>query len=220
MDCFNLGTKNCGLVFGERTMSQFIIGLTGGIGSGKSTVADLFAAQGIDIIDADIIAREVVAVGSEGLAEIVEHFSVEVLLDNGELNRTALREKIFNNPDQRLWLNQCLHPKIRQRMLDLVKKSSSVYTLLVVPLLFENGLDSLVNRTLVVDITEEQQIKRTTSRDHSNTEIVKNIINSQMSRDDRLSKADDVISNQGEKDDLEQAVIALHRKYLTLSDKS
>ncbi|WP_133408342.1 dephospho-CoA kinase [Parashewanella tropica] len=201
-------------------MSQFIIGLTGGIGSGKSTVADLFAAQGIDIIDADIIAREVVAVGSEGLAEIVEHFSVEVLLDNGELNRTALREKIFNNPDQRLWLNQCLHPKIRQRMLDLVKKSSSVYTLLVVPLLFENGLDSLVNRTLVVDITEEQQIKRTTSRDHSNTEIVKNIINSQMSRDDRLSKADDVISNQGEKDDLEQAVIALHRKYLTLSDKS
>ncbi|RLV58624.1 dephospho-CoA kinase [Parashewanella curva] len=201
-------------------MSQFIVGLTGGIGSGKTTVANLFAAQGIDIIDADIIAREVVAPSSEGLNEIVNHFGTEVLLDKGGLDRQALREKIFRNPEERQWLNQCLHPKIRQRMIELVKKSSSIYTLLVVPLLFENGLDSLVDRTLVIDITEEQQVNRTAHRDNSSTEIIKNIIKSQMSRDDRLSKADDVISNQGERQQLEQAVIALHRKYLTLSEKS
>ncbi|MBM7071134.1 dephospho-CoA kinase [Shewanella sp. 202IG2-18] len=201
-------------------MDKFVVGLTGGIGSGKTTVANLFAAQGIELVDADIVAREVVAIGSEGLNEIAAHFGESILLENGELNRASLREKVFSNEDQRQWLNQCLHPKIRSRMLQLINSSSSEYTVLVVPLLFENGLDKLVNRTLVVDISNELQIKRTSKRDAVSKAQIQSIIDSQMSRKDKLSKANDVICNQGEITDLEQAVIALHEKYLTLIRKA
>ncbi|RYV03126.1 dephospho-CoA kinase [Shewanella sp. OPT22] len=201
-------------------MDKFVVGLTGGIGSGKTTVANLFAAQGIELVDADIVAREVVAIGSEGLNDIVTHFGESILLENGELNRASLREKVFSNEDERQWLNQCLHPKIRSRMLQLINSSSSEYTVLVVPLLFENGLDKLVNRTLVVDISNELQIKRTSKRDAVSKAQIQSIIDSQMSRKDKLSKANDVICNQGEITDLEQAVIALHEKYLTLIRKA
>ncbi len=201
-------------------MSQFVIGLTGGIGSGKTTVADLFAELGIDLIDADIVAREVVAPGSDGLSEITARFGEAFLLNNGELNRAALRKRIFSNPGARTWINQCLHPKIRARMLELIKYSSSEYTVLVVPLLFENGLDSLVDRTLLVDITVELQIERTLRRDGVSERQIKAVIGSQMSREDKLAKADDVISNQGEIKHLEQAVLALHDKYLTLIKKA
>ena len=201
-------------------MSQFVIGLTGGIGSGKTTVANLFAAQGIELVDADIVAREVVEPNSDGLRQLIEHFGKDILLDNGELNRAALRERIFNNPTEREWVNQCLHPKIRTRMLQLIKSSPSEYTVLVVPLLFENGLDSLVNRTLVVDIPVELQVERTLSRDGVSEQQIRHIIGSQMSREDKLAKADDVISNHGEIKHLEQAVLALHDKYLTLIKKA
>ena len=201
-------------------MSQFVIGLTGGIGSGKTTVANLFAAQGIELVDADIVAREVVEPNSDGLRQLIEHFGKDILLDNGELNRAALRERIFNNSTEREWVNQCLHPKIRTRMLQLIKSSPSEYTVLVVPLLFENGLDSLVNRTLVVDIPVELQVERTLSRDGVSEQQIRHIIGSQMSREDKLAKADDVISNQGEIKHLEQAVLALHDKYLTLIKKA
>ena len=201
-------------------MSQFVIGLTGGIGSGKTTVANLFAAQGVELVDADIVAREVVEPNSDGLKQLIEHFGKDILLDNGELNRAALRERIFNNSTEREWVNQCLHPKIRTRMLHLIKSSPSEYTVLVVPLLFENGLDSLVNRTLVVDIPVELQVERTLNRDGVSEQQIRHIIGSQMSREDKLAKADDVISNQGEIKHLEQAVLALHDKYLTLIKKS
>ena len=201
-------------------MSEFVVGLTGGIGSGKTTVANLFARQGIELVDADIIAREVVEPESEGLKQLIERFGNGILLNNGHLNRAALRERIFTAPDERLWVNQCLHPKIRTRMLQLIKSSSSEYTVLVVPLLFENGLDSLVNRTLVVDIPVELQIERILSRDGVSEQQIKSIIGSQMSREDKLAKADDVISNQGEITHLEQAVLALHDKYLTLIKKA
>lgn len=198
-------------------MSKFVVGLTGGIGSGKTTVANLFAAEGITLVDADIVAREVVAKDSKGLKAIVEHFGTEMLTPEGELDRAKLRERIFNQSAEREWLNQLLHPMIRQEMLEQVKNATSPYVIMVVPLLFENGLDRLVNRTLVVDISPELQISRTVIRDQVDVTQVNNIINSQCSRSEKLARADDIIDNQGEISALKREVLALHQRYLQLS---
>ena len=198
-------------------MSQFIVGLTGGIGSGKTTVANLFAKHGITLVDADIVARQVVQPDSRGLRAISAHFGPTILLPNGELDRAKLREQIFSTPSEREWLNQLLHPMIREEMLTQVANADSTYVILVAPLLFENGLDRLVNRTLLVDISPELQIQRTSERDNVSSEQVNNIINSQWSRADKLAKADDIIDNQGQISALECAVLALHQKYLQLS---
>ncbi|MGL6122613.1 MAG: dephospho-CoA kinase [Shewanella sp.] len=198
-------------------MSKFIVGLTGGIGSGKTTVANLFAEEGICLVDADIIARDVVAQGSKGLEAIVSHFGIEMLTASGELDRATLRQRIFSHPEEREWLNQLLHPMIRQEMLLQVEKATSDYVIMVVPLLFENGLDSLVNRTLVVDISPELQINRTIKRDNVDASQVNNIMNSQCSRDEKLARADDIIDNQAEISTLKQQVRVLHQHYLQLS---
>lgn len=198
-------------------MSKFVVGLTGGIGSGKTTVANLFAAEGITLVDADIVAREVVAPGSKGLETIVTHFGAEILTPEGELDRAKLRQRIFSHPEEREWLNQLLHPMIRQEMLAQVEKATSAYVIMVVPLLFENGLDRLVNRTLVVDISPELQINRTVKRDNVDVSQVNNIISSQCSRSEKLARADDIIDNQGEISTLKREVLALHQRYLQLS---
>ncbi|AUD58845.1 dephospho-CoA kinase [Shewanella baltica] len=198
-------------------MSKFVVGLTGGIGSGKTTVANLFAAEGITLVDADIVAREVVAPGSKGLEAIVTHFGAEILTPEGELDRAKLRQRIFSHPEEREWLNQLLHPMIRQEMLAQVEKATSAYVIMVVPLLFENGLDRLVNRTLVVDISPELQINRTVKRDNVDASQVNNIISSQCSRSEKLARADDIIDNQGEISTLKREVLALHQRYLQLS---
>ncbi|EGT3628018.1 dephospho-CoA kinase [Morganella morganii] len=198
-------------------MSKFVVGLTGGIGSGKTTVANLFAAEGITLVDADIVAREVVAPGSTGLEAIVTHFGTEILTPEGELDRAKLRQRIFSHPKEREWLNQLLHPMIRQEMLAQVEKATSAYVIMVVPLLFENGLDRLVNRTLVVDISPELQINRTVKRDNVDASQVNNIISSQCSRSEKLARADDIIDNQGEISSLKREVQALHQRYLQLS---
>ncbi|MBU1392824.1 MAG: dephospho-CoA kinase [Gammaproteobacteria bacterium] len=198
-------------------MSKFVVGLTGGIGSGKTTVANLFAAEGITLVDADIVAREVVAPGSTGLEAIVTHFGAEILTPEGELDRAKLRQRIFSHPEEREWLNQLLHPMIRQEMLAQVEKATSAYVIMVVPLLFENGLDRLVNRTLVVDISPELQISRTVKRDNVDASQINNIINSQLSRSEKLARADDIIDNQGEISSLKREVQALHQRYLQLS---
>ncbi|MCA1898384.1 dephospho-CoA kinase [Shewanella putrefaciens] len=198
-------------------MSKFVVGLTGGIGSGKTTVANLFAAEGITLVDADIVAREVVAKDSKGLKAIVEHLGTEMLTPEGELDRAKLRERIFNQSAEREWLNQLLHPMIRHEMLEQVKNATSPYVIMVVPLLFENGLDRLVNRTLVVDISPELQISRTVIRDQVDATQVNNIINSQCSRSEKLVRADDIIDNQGEISALKREVLALHQRYLQLS---
>ncbi|MDT3337105.1 dephospho-CoA kinase [Shewanella sp. SP1S1-7] len=198
-------------------MSKYVVGLTGGIGSGKTTVANLFAAEGITLVDADIIAREVVAPGSKGLEAIVTHFGTEILTPEGELDRAKLRQRIFSHPEEREWLNQLLHPMIRQEMLAQVEKATSAYVIMVVPLLFENGLDRLVNRTLVVDISPELQINRTVKRDNVDASQVNNIISSQCSRSEKLARADDIIDNQGEISTLKREVLALHQRYLQLS---
>lgn len=198
-------------------MSKFVVGLTGGIGSGKTTAANLFAAEGITLVDADIVAREVVAPGSKGLEAIVTHFGAEILTPEGELDRAKLRQRIFSHPEEREWLNQLLHPMIRQEMLAQVEKATSAYVIMVVPLLFENGLDRLVNRTLVVDISPELQINRTVKRDNVDASQVNNIISSQCSRSEKLARADDIIDNQGEISTLKREVLALHQRYLQLS---
>ncbi|MCS6116925.1 dephospho-CoA kinase [Shewanella baltica] len=198
-------------------MSKFVVGLTGGIGSGKTTVANLFAAEGITLVDADIVAREVVAPGSKGLEAIVTHFGAEILTPESELDRAKLRQRIFSHPEEREWLNQLLHPMIRQEMLAQVEKATSAYVIMVVPLLFENGLDRLVNRTLVVDISPELQVNRTVKRDNVDASQVNNIISSQCSRSEKLARADDIIDNQGEISTLKREVLALHQRYLQLS---
>ncbi len=193
-----------------------VVGLTGGIASGKTTVANLFHDQfGIELIDADVIAREVVAPGSDGLDAIVERFG-ETILDDGKLNRAALREKVFSDETHKNWLNQLLHPMIRQRMLDEVANASGEYCLLIVPLLVENGLNSLCDRVLVVDVSAETQISRTVARDQVSETQVQSILKAQASRQQRLAIADDVIDNDQANIVLIAQVTELHEKYLAI----
>lgn len=176
-------------------MTSFIVGLTGGIGSGKTTVANMFAQLGIDIIDADIVARQVVEPNTPALLSIIEHFGDDYLDGSGQLNRALLRSRIFSFPKDKAWLNQLLHPIIRNKILEDIKLSNSAYCLLVAPLLLENKLDNLVDRVLVIDIKESVQMIRTLKRDTSGEAEIKSIIASQMSRNKRLAAADDVIDN-------------------------
>lgn len=176
-------------------MTAFIVGLTGGIGSGKTTVANMFAQLKVDIIDADIAARQVVAPNTSALQRIIEHFGDEYMDDSGQLNRSLLRSRIFSQTEDKRWLNNLLHPIIRQKILEDIKLTTSPYCLLVAPLLIENKLDTLVDRTLVIDVNESNQIIRALKRDTSDEAEIKSIIASQISRKHRLKAADDVIDN-------------------------
>jgi dephospho-CoA kinase len=196
---------------------KFIVGVTGGIGSGKTTVTNMFAEKQIDIVDADLVARDLVVPGSEGLLAIEKHFGKSVLNAKGALDRSMLRQIIFADEQKKLLLNNLLHPLIRQEMLNQLAQTSSQYAILSAPLLFENGLDKWVNRSLAVDISEETQLQRTLARDGGNSNTVKNIISSQISRKDRLEKADDIIDNSKDIADLAQQVERLHKQYLDLS---
>ncbi len=200
-------------------MSNYIIGLTGGIGSGKTTVSDIFAELNIDIIDADIVARQVVEPGSKALTAIREHFGQEFIDNQGQLNRSKLRSRIFSSTADKAWLNNLLHPLIRQELLQQIAQATSCYCILVAPLLLENNLDKLVNRVLVVAVDEASQIARTIARDPSSIAEVKRIIASQMSNDKRLSLADDIINNQqASLKEVRQQVIDLDQKYRLLSN--
>ncbi|MUK29543.1 dephospho-CoA kinase [Aliivibrio fischeri] len=197
---------------------SYVVAITGGIGSGKTTVADRFQAlYNINIVDADIIAREVVDPGTEGLIQIEQHFGPQILLDDGHLNRAKLRECIFSEPSEKQWLNDLLHPLIRSEMQRQIALSTSDYTLLVVPLLVENKLQYLANRVLVVDVLEQTQINRTVNRDKVNHQQVKAILASQASREERLAAADDIINNDQQNNDLDMKISLLHEKYLLLS---
>lgn len=195
-------------------MSLFVVGLTGGIGSGKTAVSDLFAQKGISVIDADVIAREVVTPGQPALKKIIEKFGKTILQSDGHLNRRKLRDVIFTTPEHKDWLNQLLHPTIRTSMQQQTLAAKSQYCILSVPLLVENGLNKMVNRVLVVDVEESLQLKRTTMRDQQSELQVQNIMNSQASRQQRLDVADDVIDNNGDEKALEKQVNKLHLQYL------
>ncbi|MCD9466338.1 dephospho-CoA kinase [Photobacterium iliopiscarium] len=194
-----------------------VIGLTGGIGSGKTTVANVFAEYGIDLIDADIIARDVVAIGSVGLARITEKFGNRILLDDGNLDRSQLRTAIFSDPQHKNWLNQLLHPLIRDKMLADIDRATSPYCLLIVPLMIENNLQTLTDRLLVVDVDQQTQIMRTQQRDNVSLEQINNILAAQASRQQRLDAADDIICNNGDNQALLTQVAQLHLHYLALA---
>ncbi|MBP2700575.1 dephospho-CoA kinase [Photobacterium lucens] len=197
---------------------SLVIGLTGGIGSGKTTVANLFAdTYGIDIIDADIVAREVVEPNTSGLNAIIEKCGKEILLEDGTLNRAKLRDAIFSQPELKAWLNNLLHPLIREKMQQDINQSQSPYCLLVVPLMVENNLQTMTHRLLVVDVDEQVQIERTQQRDNVSIEQIKNILASQASREQRLDAADDVITNNGDNKALVSQVEQLHLQYLKMS---
>jgi dephospho-CoA kinase len=182
---------------GTELMSGLIIGLTGGIGCGKSTISDEFARLGITIVDADIIARDMVAPHSQGLKAIIERFGKDILNSDDSLDRAKLRKLVFADPALTAWLNALLHPLIRSEMERQLHASQSAYTILSVPLLLENNLDTLCDRVLVVDIDEATQIARVNSRDNSDIATINAIIAAQIDRSSRLAKADDIIDNSG-----------------------
>ncbi|MGV6988705.1 dephospho-CoA kinase [Testudinibacter sp. P80/BLE/0925] len=198
----------------------YIIGLTGGIGSGKSTVANLFAELGVPIIDADVVAREVVEKGSPHLAQIAAYFGGQVITAQGELDRAALRRIVFNDKQKTEWLNALLHPAIRERMLAQLAEQTALYVLWVVPLLIENHLTAYCNRVLVIDVSAETQLQRAVARDNSNRTQIEKIMQAQVSRAQRLAHADDVINNDRTlpeaEADLRRQVQELHQLYLTL----
>ena len=196
----------------------YIVGLTGGIGSGKTTIANLFADLGVPLVDADVVAREVVTKGSPLLSKIVEYFGAQVLTEQGELNRSALRERVFSHDEDKLWLNNLLHPSIRERMKQQLAEQTAPYILFVVPLLIENKLTALCDRILVVDVSPQTQLARSAQRDNNNFEQIQRIMNSQVSQQERLKWADDVINNDAELAQnlphLQQKVLELHQFYL------
>ncbi|RJT54313.1 dephospho-CoA kinase [Rahnella variigena] len=193
---------------------SYIVALTGGIGSGKSTVAESFARHGVNIVDADIIARQVVAPGEPALDQLHQRFGNEIILADGSLNRPALREKIFSYPPDKEWVNQLLHPIIHARTQQLFAQADTPYVLWVVPLLIENGLQTRANRVLVVDVEPQLQLSRTLLRDRISRQQAENIIAAQVSREKRLACADDIIDNSGDPKSIEPRVALLHCRYL------
>ncbi len=198
-------------------MPSFRVALTGGIASGKSTVADLFAQLGVPVIDTDLIARQVVAPGQPALAEIVAAFGPEALDAEGGLDRRRMRERIFADPGARHRLEAILHPAIRAEMERQSATAGGAYQLLVIPLLTEGGRRDHVDRVLVVDVPEELQLERLVGRDQVTAEQARASLEAQATRAERLGFADDVIRNTGPVDELRGKVAELHEKYLALA---
>ena len=194
-----------------------IVGLTGGIGSGKSAASQWFETQGINVVDADIAAREIVEKGQPALAQIQSAFGDWVLLESGELNRKALREHIFQHPSARQQLEDITHPAIRQSIIVQLEQANSPYVILVSPLLFETNQHLLTQRTLLIDASIELQIQRASQRDGQSVAQIENIIQAQMPRDRKLDLADDIAINDGHLEHLYTQLQKLHLHYLELS---
>lgn len=199
-----------------KAFTPWILGLTGGIGSGKSAAAERFVELGVHLVDADQAARWVVEPGRPALASIVERFGPGVLLGDGQLDRAALRQLIFADPVQRKWLEQLLHPLIGQEIFSYLAKAESPYAVYVSPLLIESGQYRKVQRVLVIDVPEAVQVARTLARDNTSAEQVQAILKAQLRRDERLAHADDVLVNDGDLAALHGQIDRLHDFYLTL----
>ena len=196
----------------------FAIGLTGGIGSGKSAAARLFAGLGADVIDTDVIAHQLTAPGAPALAQIAECFGTEYIQTDGTLDRARLRQRIFSDPTAKAQLEAILHPLIRRQAAALLATSRAPYALVVVPLLVETGgYRDLTQRVLVVDCREATQAARTMARSGLSAEQTRAIMNHQATRQQRLERADDVIDNDGDLAELERQVGEMHAKYLRLA---
>ncbi|GAA6152323.1 dephospho-CoA kinase [Pseudoteredinibacter isoporae] len=197
----------------EHTM---VVGLTGGIGSGKTAVSDRFALKGITVVDADIASRTIVEPSKPALSEIAAHFGTDVILGNGELNRARLREIVFADPNQREKLEAITHPRIRDEIISGIKTAQSSYVILASPLLMETDQHQMCDRILLVDVPEDIQLKRASARDGVSIEQIKAIMAAQTSRDKRRESADDIIVNDKDLDWLDQEVGRLHQTYLAL----
>ncbi len=197
----------------------FVVGLTGGIGSGKSAASAWFESQCIVVVDADIVAREIVQKGQPALKDIHQAFGDWVLQADGELNRRALREHIFKAPEARKVLEQITHPAIRSSIIQRLAQADSPYAILVSPLLFETNQHELTQRTLLIDASEELQILRASQRDGQNEEQIKKIIAAQMPRLRKQQIADDIVLNDGHLDHLYQHLQPMHEKYLAMALK-
>lgn len=201
-------------------MSKMIVGITGGIGSGKTAVTDRFAARGITVVDADLAARKVVEGGSPALAAIAKHFGSSVLNAEGELDRAALRKIVFAEPAERQWLEGLTHPLIGEEIEDQLEAASSPYAILASPLLLEGQQRLLVDLIVVVDVPEALQLERTMARDNNDAEQVKRIMAAQLSREERLARADIVIDNSRGLEDLDNTVEELHREFLERAERA
>ena len=193
------------------------IGLTGGIGSGKTTVSDCFAQRGVPVIDTDLIARELVEPGQPALAEIAAYFGLDCLDDQGRLQRNRLRERVFADPASRQRLEAILHPRIRTVVRERTAALEAPYCLVVIPLLVETRMTDLVDRILVVDAPETEQLRRIMARDRMDEAQAQRILAAQARREQRLLLANEVIENAGDFDQLEHQVAALHQYYVTLA---
>lgn len=201
---------------------MLVAGLTGGIGCGKSAVSECFALLGVPVIDADLVARQVVEPNTEALIKIANHFGHQLIREDGSLDRAALRRIVFDNERERGWLEALLHPLIREHILDRLEQldgEGHAYAVLASPLLLETDQHLLVSQVIVVDVPEQAQIERTMQRDGIDEAQVRQILAAQMTREERLKQADFVLDNSGSRDDLQAAVSALHPKLLDQADR-
>lgn len=198
--------------------NKLIVGLTGGIGSGKTAASDYLANKGICVVDADVVAREVVEPGKPALLAIEQRYGSEALLSDGNLNRSWLREKVFADSSERRWLEQQTHPRIRDAIIQQLAAATSPYALLVSPLLFESGQAQLTQRTLLIDVPASIQVQRAANRDQNDEAQIRRIIAAQMSREDKRAKADDIADNSQDLSRLYHQLDQLHEYYLTLAN--
>ncbi|MGB0459132.1 MAG: dephospho-CoA kinase [Porticoccaceae bacterium] len=198
--------------------NNYLVGLTGGIGSGKSTVASVFKRLGVKVVDADQASRAVVEPESETLKTIIDHFKGETLLIDGQLNRSALRDIIFNNPDHKAWLEGLLHPLINEWISQqLEQPTTSPYVILESPLLFETNQYKMINTSLLVDVSPELQIARASQRDRVNKSQIQAIIDTQMSREQKVDLADFIFDNSLAMGSIEKRVIEFHNQFEALA---
>lgn len=194
-----------------------IVGLTGGIGSGKTAAMRIFEQFGIGCVDADIVAREVVEPGTPALQAIADRFGREILTVDGRLDRASLRQRIFSSKEDKRWLESLLHPLIRDEMQRQLESISSPYSVLVAPLLFENDLDRQCDTSVLIDVPEDVQIERVVNRDGVDRKQAEAIVRQQMSRAEKLKRADHIVSNTGSLKDLEKQLLALHKEFMAQS---
>jgi dephospho-CoA kinase len=193
-----------------------IIGLTGGIGSGKSAAAALFKDIGVDLIDADDLARDSLSINSEGYKLFIEEFGDKYLDENKNINRELIRKLIFNDSNAKSKLESIIHPIVRSGIETFIKNKKSDYCIIVVPLIFETNSSKIYDRVLVIDCDVDVQISRTSKRDNQTKSDIENIVNKQATREQRLSIADEVIVNNGSLDVLRNEVLKIHKKYLEI----
>ncbi len=198
---------------------MYVVGLTGGIGSGKSAASNRFETRGIQVVDADVVARDVVRPGTKAFESITSHFGTAILLEDGSLDRAALRKIIFESSLEKAWLEALLHPLIGDETLRQLAEAQSPYVLFVSPLIVESGQKALCQRLLVIDVPTEIQIERTMARDSNDRSQVERIIASQARREDRIAQADDVICNDSGLEALHKAIDHHHQRYLKLASE-